>query len=356
VWRGWRLGIAALSTLHAETSHAQSQVNTDALPPVTVQAPTPSAKPHPLHKREARKRPQALQHATASNTAAPAPLVTTGGSGAPNIGSGPSSGPSMASQMTVSGEDLNARPVTRPGEVLEATPGLIVTQHSGEGKANQYFLRGYNLDHGTDLAISVDDVPVNMRTHAHGQGYADLNWLMPETVNALAIRKGPYFADEGDFSSAGNLHIGLIDSVPKAVAQITAGSFGYRRIFGMDSVKAGDGTVLVAGESGSYDGPWVHPDDVRKLNGLVRYSQGTALDGLSITGMAYSNRWNSTDQIPQRAIPLIGLYGSEDPRAAIPTALRCPPVLPGPMTPVRGRRTPMRSRASSTSSTTSPIS
>ena len=101
----------------------------------------------------------------------------------------------MASQMSVSGEELNARPVTRPGEVLEATPGLIVTQHSGDGKANQYFLRGYNLDHGTDLAIYVDDVPVNMRTHAHGQGYADLNWLMPETLNSLEIRKGPYYAD-----------------------------------------------------------------------------------------------------------------------------------------------------------------
>lgn len=229
------------------------------------------------------------------------------------MGSGPPSPVNMASQMTATGEELNARPVTRPGEVLEAVPGLIVTQHSGEGKANQYFLRGYNLDHGTDLAITVDDVPVNMRTHAHGQGYADLNWLMPETINSLEIRKGPYFADEGDFSSAGNLHIGLIDSVPKAIAQLTAGSFGYRRIFGMDSAKAGDGTLLVAGEAGTYDGPWVNPDDMHKLNGMLRYTQGTALDGFSITGMAYSNRWNSTDQVPQRAIPLIGLYGSEDP-------------------------------------------
>ncbi len=219
----------------------------------------------------------------------------------------------MASQTTATGEELNARPVTRPGEVLEAVPGLIVTQHSGEGKANQYFLRGYNLDHGTDLAITVDDVPVNMRTHAHGQGYADLNWLMPETINSLAIRKGPYFADEGDFSSAGNLHIGLIDSVPKAIAQMTAGSFGYRRMFGMDSVKAGDGNLLVAGEAATYDGPWVNPDGMRKVNGLLRYTQGTALDGFSVTGMAYSNKWNSTDQIPQRAVPLIGLYGSEDP-------------------------------------------
>jgi outer membrane receptor protein involved in Fe transport len=221
----------------------------------------------------------------------------------------------MASQLTLTGDELNARPVTRPGEILEAVPGLIVTQHSGEGKANQYFLRGYNLDHGTDMAIWVDDVPINMRTHAHGQGYADLNWLMPETVNTLDVRKGPYFADEGDFASAGNLHIGLIDSVDKAIAELTAGSFGYKRIFGMGSSKVGEGTLLLAGEAGSYDGPWVNPDDMRKLNGLVRYTQGTASDGFSITGMAYSNKWNSTDQVPQRAITSgqIGLYGAEDP-------------------------------------------
>lgn len=305
-------GIAlAQSDVNAEPTKPQGDANI--LPPVIVQAPKHSAKPRQLQRHQAGKRPQAAARAVATNTAPPAPQVTVGGSGAPNVGSGPAVAPGMASQMTVSGEDLNARPVTRPGEVLEATPGLIVTQHSGDGKANQYFLRGYNLDHGTDLAIYVDDVPVNMRTHAHGQGYADLNWLMPETVNTLQIRKGPYFADEGDFSSVGNLHIGLIDSVPKAIAQVTAGSFGYRRLFGMDSAKAGDGTVLVAGEAGTYDGPWVHSDDMHKFNGLVRYTQGTALDGLSITGFAYSNKWNSTDQIPQRAIPLIGLFGSEDP-------------------------------------------
>jgi outer membrane receptor protein involved in Fe transport len=221
----------------------------------------------------------------------------------------------MASQMTLTGEELNARPVTRPGEVLEAVPGLIVTQHSGEGKANQYFLRGYNLDHGTDLAIWVDDVPVNMRTHAHGQGYADLNWLMPQTIDTVEVRKGPYFADEGDFGSAGNLRIGLIDSVNKTIAEMTVGSFGYQRIFGMGSTKMGEGTLLFAGETGAYNGPWVNPDDMQKINSLLRYSQGTAQDGLTITGMAYSNKWNSTDQVPQRAITSgqIGLYGEEDP-------------------------------------------
>ena len=231
------------------------------------------------------------------------------------MASGPVTPPSMASQTAFTGQELYARPVTRPGEILEAVPGLIVTQHSGEGKANQYFLRGYNLDHGTDMAIWVDDVPVNMRTHAHGQGYADLNWLMPETVNSLEVRKGPYYADEGDFSSAGNLHIGLIDSVPKAIAELTAGSFGYQRFFGMDSAKVGDGNLLFAGEVGQYDGPWVNPDGMRKVNGLVRYAQGTALDGFSVTGMAYSNKWSSTDQVPLRAIATdqIGLYGEQDP-------------------------------------------
>ena len=138
---------------------------------------------------------------------------------------------------------------------------------------------------------------------------------MPETVNVLNVRKGPYFAGESDFSSAGNLHIGLIDTVPKAIAQLTAGGFGYRRLFGMDSVKAGDGTLLIAGEAGTYDGAWVNPDDMRKANGLMRYTQGTALDGFSITGMAYANRWSSTDQVPQRAITSgeIDRFGAEDP-------------------------------------------
>ena len=221
----------------------------------------------------------------------------------------------MASQITFTGEEINSRPVTRPGEVLEADPGLIVTQHSGEGKANQYFLRGYNLDHGTDMAIWVDDVPVNLRTHAHGQGYSDLNWLMPETVNAVDVRKGPYFADEGDFGSAGNVHIGFIDSIDKTILQTTIGSFGYERVFGMTSAKAGDGTLLFAGETGFYSGPWANPDDMQKFNSMLRYTQGTAQDGLSVTAQAYSNKWNSTDQVPLRAIASrqIGLYGEEDP-------------------------------------------
>jgi hypothetical protein len=279
------------------------------LPTVDVDAPKRTTKPKPQARREAqRPKPGA---ARAAPQAIPAATAAAAPSGAPSVGSGPARAQDMASETVISGEEINARPATRPGEVLEAVPGLIVTQHSGEGKANQYFLRGYNLDHGTDLALFVDGAPVNMRTHAHGQGYADLNWLMPETIGRVDVRKGPYFADEGDFASVGSVHIGLVDSVPKAIAQMTAGSFGYRRFFGMDSVHVGDGHLLIAGEAGRYDGPWTTPDDAKKINGLMRYSQGTATDGFSITGMAYANRWTSTDQVPERAITS-GEYGRYD--------------------------------------------
>ena len=221
----------------------------------------------------------------------------------------------MASQMTVSGEDLNARPVTRPGEILEAAPGLAVVDHSDAGKANQYYLRGYNLDHGTDLAIFVDDMPINLPSNVHGQGYADLNWLMPETVNSLNIRKGPYFADVGDFATAGSLFINLRDSVNQNVVEATTGSFGYERLFTMGSTKLSAGSLLYAGEVNTYNGPWATPDDMHKLSGLLRYSQGTPTDGFSASAMAYSNTWTSTDQIPLRAITsgLVGLYGELDP-------------------------------------------
>jgi outer membrane receptor for Fe3+-dicitrate len=144
--RQWLLASTALVGLFTVAPDVQAQTSADAnvLPVIAVQTSPPPA-----------------------------------ASASANVGSGPQGQPNMASQTTIVSETLNARPVSRPGELLEAVPGLIVTQHSGEGKANQYFLRGYNLDHGTDLAIYVDDVPINLRTHAHGQGYSDLNWLMP---------------------------------------------------------------------------------------------------------------------------------------------------------------------------------
>ena len=223
--------------------------------------------------------------------------------------------PTAASEIRFTGEEFNARPASRVGELLEIVPGLIVTQHSGEGKANQYFLRGFNLDHGTDLAITVDGMPANMPTHGHGQGYADINFLIPELVQSVNVRKGPYFADQGDFASAGAVAIDYVGRLPKNLAEITLGSFGYRRGLAAGSTAVGEGTLLAAIEAGSYNGPWDVPDDVRKLNGVLRYSQGTATDGFTLSAMAYSNGWNSTDQVAQRAIDqgLIGRFGSLDP-------------------------------------------
>ena len=187
--------------------------------------------------------------------------------------------------------------------------------HADGGKANQYYLRGWNLDHGTDLATFWDDMPINLPTHAHGQGYTDLNWLIPETVGGLDIRKGPYWADVGDFENAGNLHISVRDSVEQNIQSVTVGSFGYARFLNLGSTKLGDGTLLYAGEFTTYNGPWTNPDDVKKFSGLLRYSQGTATDGFSLTGMAYTNTWNSTDQIALRDYTTgqIGLYGTFDP-------------------------------------------
>ena len=241
----------------------------------------------------------------------PSPYET----GAPNVAGGAAVVPQLASQMTVSGEDLNARPVTHTGEILEAAPGLAVVEHSGSGKANQYYLRGYNLDHGTDMATFWDDVPINLPTNAHGQGYTDLNFLIPETISGLEVRKGPYFADVGDFANAGDLHLSLRDSVERNIEAVTVGTLGYNRFLSLGSTKVGGGTLLYAGEFNTYNGPWATPEDVRKFSGLARYSQGTATDGFSATAMAYSNNWNSSDQVALRAITTgqIGLYGELDP-------------------------------------------
>ncbi|ACK86403.1 TonB-dependent receptor [Methylorubrum extorquens] len=220
-----------------------------------------------------------------------------------------------ASAGVITGAQVNNRPVTRPGEVLEAVPGLIVTQHSGEGKANQFFLRGFNLDHGSDIAITVDGMPVNMRTNAHAQGYADINFLIPELVGAVEFHKGPYFVRDGDFASAGSVRIDYLDSVEKNLALTSIGSFGYRRALTIGSAPLGAGHLLVAGEAQVYDGPWAEPDRLAKLNGVLRYSQGTATDGFALTGMAYWARWNATNQIPERAVSggLIGRFDTLNP-------------------------------------------
>jgi TonB-dependent receptor-like protein/carboxypeptidase family protein len=214
----------------------------------------------------------------------------------------------------ITGSDVDRRPFQRPGEVLEAVPGVIISQHSGEGKANQYYLRGFNLDHGTDLAITVAGVPVNMPTHAHGQGYADANFLIPELVSAIQYKKGPYYADEGDFASAGAANINYVSLLDRPILLAQGGTFGYGRALVAASPKLGDGYLLYAFEAVRNDGPWVRGDNLRKLNGLLRYTRGDQRGGFSITASGYDGRWDSTDQIPARAVSegLISRFGLID--------------------------------------------
>ena len=234
-----------------------------------------------------------------------------------------------ASQGTVRGERLTDLPLLRPGEVLETVPGLVVTQHSGDGKANQYFLRGYNLDHGTDFATWVEGIPVNMPTNAHGQGYTDLNFLIPELVDRIGYRKGPYFAEDGDFSSAGSARIKYRDSLEAGILDLSAGGGGYRRLLlagstslstlgglgSSDTPSRAGPRVLGALELQRDDGPWTTPEGVRKYNGLLKLSDGDYSRGWSATALDYTNHWTSTDQVPLALIESgqLGRYSTIDP-------------------------------------------
>jgi outer membrane receptor protein involved in Fe transport len=221
---------------------------------------------------------------------------------------------SSASEGVVVNDELALTPAFRPGQLLETVPGLAVTSHSGEGKANQYLLRGYNLDHGTDLATFVDGMPVNEPTHAHGQGYTDLNFMIPELATNVRYTKGPYYAREGDFASVGAVHIDYLDTIEDQVT-LSAGTFGFERLFSAGSMSLATGHALAALELQHYDGPWANPDDQRKLNAVLRYSEGNAHDGYSVTAMLYHDLWNATTDQPERAIAqgLIGRFGSLDP-------------------------------------------
>jgi hypothetical protein len=207
-----------------------------------------------------------------------------------------------ASQGSIRAELLKNKPALRPGEVLEFVPGMVVTQHSGDGKANQYFLRGFNLDHGTDFSTRINGIPVNMPTHAHGQGYTDINFLLPELVERIDYRKGPYFATEGDFSAAGSADIIYRRQLART-ASLELGQRGYRRAFVGGSTTVGSGLKLLGAlELAHNDGPWTVKENFRKNNSVFTLSDGNAANGWSVSLMNYEARWTATDQIPERLI------------------------------------------------------
>jgi len=206
------------------------------------------------------------------------------------------------SEGVVASRLIEQRPVHRGAEIFESVPGVVVSQHSGEGKANQYYVRGFNIDHGTDLATFVAGVPVNMPTHGHGQGYSDNNFLIPELVSGVQYQKGTYTAEQGDFSAAGNINVNYLNVLDRPLVKLEAGQSGFGRLLFASSSPLGQGHVLYAAEAHHNDGPWVIPDDYRRLNAVVRYSRGDQRDGLSLTALGYSGKWHSTDQIPERAV------------------------------------------------------
>jgi hypothetical protein len=235
-----------------------------------------------------------------------------------------------ASQGVILGELLRNIPLLRPGEALETVPGLVVTQHSGDGKANQYFLRGYNLDHGTDFATSVDGVPVNMPTNAHGQGYSDVNFMMPELVDRINYRKGPYFPENGDFASAGSADIQYVKRLDHSIADLTIGGYGYWRalLAGSRTLTApgqnpdSESAVVISGptllgalELQHANGPWTKPEQLRKTNALLRLSDGSKTKGWSVDGIYYDAKWYATDQAPLELIQSgqLGRFSAVDP-------------------------------------------
>ncbi|WP_084419484.1 TonB-dependent receptor [Henriciella litoralis] len=208
-----------------------------------------------------------------------------------------------ASEGVVGYDDFKDRPMSRAGELVEVIPGAVATQHSGEGKANQYFLRGFNLDHGTDFSASVDGVPVNLRTHGHGQGYLDLNFVIPEIVERVDYRKGPYSAQVGDFSAAGSARYKTYDRLDDNFVELGIGEGNLRRLIAAASFDLTDKTsLLVAGEAQSYDGPWVLEQDVQKINGLAKLTHEGWTNRFELLATAYDTEYTSTDQVPRRAI------------------------------------------------------
>lgn len=206
-----------------------------------------------------------------------------------------------ASEGGVAGADIELRPLLRPGELLEATPGLIATQHSGGGKANQFFLRGFNLDHGTDYSLYIDDFPVNFRTHGHGQGYLDVNGLIPETVARVDYRKGPYRVDAGDFSFVGSSTITTHDRLDPFVS-LEAGSYGYRRLVAGGSVPLAGGDLLLVGQLKRNDGPWQLPEDFAGNSLFAKYTHPVGTGDLFASYSFYDASWAPTEQVPDRAV------------------------------------------------------
>jgi len=223
-----------------------------------------------------------------------------------------------ASEGSIGGADLLVRPLFKTAELLESMPGMIAVPHSGSGKANQFFLRGFNLDHGTDYTVFVDGMPMNLRSHGHGQGYLDVNGLIPETVERIDYRKGPYRADLGDFSMAGASFIHTIDSLDNNFLSMESGQYGWRRVAGGATQDLQNGSLTFVGEYKQNDGPWQKAEDLNHVSLWGKYLRDTDFGQFMLTVSAYEADWDPTEQVPERAFgtpACLDAYCALDPTA-----------------------------------------
>lgn len=241
----------------------------------------------------------AADESVAAEAAAPGgPDIVVFGRGETKIGVA-----QAASEGTVAGSDLLVRPLLRVAELLEAVPGMVAAQHSGSGKANQYFLRGFNLDHGSDFTTYIDDVQMNFRSHGHGQGYLDLNGLIPEIVEREDYRKGPYRADGGDFALAGAAYMRTIKGFAAPWASAELGSYGARRMaVGGTIPDLAGGDLTLVGQAKVYDGAWAEAEKLRHFSGFIKYSRPAGPGSLDFSLHGYHGTWRPTEQIPERII------------------------------------------------------
>jgi len=224
---------------------------------------------------------------------------------------------SAATEETSWQKDLDLRPTNTPSDVLRLTPGLIIGQHHGGGKADQILFRGFDSDHGTDFAVFIDGIPVNMVSHAHGQGYADLHWLIPETIEKVEIYKGPYFVQLGDFATSGAMNIITKKRDKDSTLTFSGGSYGTQRYVGI--LAPPEGTILspyIAGEVYMNDGAFKNPNDYIRYNLLTKFGLfQTPNSNLSFLGTFFKTSWNASGEVPARAVRSgeIGRFGSFDP-------------------------------------------
>jgi len=223
---------------------------------------------------------------------------------------------SSSSELLIPGQSFELLPQGRPADVLRLVPGFVLSQHQGGGKAEQYLLRGFDADHGTDVALFVDGLPVNLRSHAHGQGYADLHFLIPETVKQAEVFKGPYVVEFGDFATAGAVRFETRDVVEENVVGATGGMFGTQRYLTLLSPTRDALKTLIAVEGYATDGPFDHPSNYERFNAFAKATARLDADvSLALSASHYRGAWRGSGQIPERAVRSgrIDRFGSIDP-------------------------------------------